>query len=275
MTGIRRLEQRLEAWSSFRDVAHATRSLAAAQALRWSGHLERASAHLASVQAVEGEVSSWSDRAGPRPPRACAVVALGTDLGLCGRLNQLVAEAVLTTTREQEVSTLIVVGSRLDDVLPQELARVVEPSPSSAVAAADLTERLETRLARAGLLGRLCVVGSAGVGRSGNPEVVSAWEPALAAEPRPRRRKPARFTATPLAREQAAALLAHARLFQALCAAAHAEASVRLARMTRAHESAERRIGEQERELRKVRQESITQEMLEVLSGSAQRWAGP
>jgi len=268
VTGVRRLEDRLAAWVSFRDVAHATRSLAAAQALRWSGQLSRASAHLATVAALEAEVATWGEAPRPRPGGACALLALGTDLGLCGRLNQLVAEATLAASREHEVSTLIVVGSRLDDLLPAELARVVEPTPSSAVAAADLSERLEARLAREGLLGRLLIVGSASVGSGGNPEVASAWEPPLAAEPRRARRRPARFTSPGLGRERAQALLAHARIFHALCAAAHTEASVRLARMTRAHESADRRIGEQERELRKVRQESITQEMLEVLSGS-------
>lgn len=268
MTSVRRQEERLKAWSSFRDVAHATRSLAAAQVIRWSGHLERASAHLARVAAVEAEVATWSELPGSRRPGPCALIALGTDLGLCGRLNQVVAEAALAVIREHEVATLIVVGARLDEVLPPELTRVVEPTPSSVAAAADLSERLERRLGGLGLFGRLCVVGSAGVGSGGNPEVVTAWEPALAAQVPLRRPRPARFTAPPLARARAEALLGHARLFQSLCAAAHTEASVRLVRMTRAHESAERRIGEQERELRKVRQESITQDMLEVLSGS-------
>ncbi len=37
--------------------------------------------------------------------------------------------------------------------------------------------------------------------------------------------------------------------------------------MSRAVEQSERRIGEQEREVRKVHQEATTQEMLEVLGG--------
>ena len=76
-----------------------------------------------------------------------------------------------------------------------------------------------------------------------------------------------RLTPPEIANATASRLLIHARLVHGLCAAAAAEASARLQTMSRAFEASERRIGEQERHLRKLQQEATTQEMLEVLGG--------
>jgi len=65
----------------------------------------------------------------------------------------------------------------------------------------------------------------------------------------------------------AAELVFHARLVHAACAALLGEARVRQETMSRAQDTAERRITDQERALRRARQERTTQEMLEVLGG--------
>jgi len=268
---VRALEERLKAWRSFRDVAHATRSLAAAQVLRWNAQVAHTRRQLAWSQAFHERVQRWEDRHRRRPPATCAVLALGTDLGLCGRLNRLVADAALQVVEEQQVVLFAACGARLLDLLPDDVPRLEEPAPSSMAAAVELAERVEAEVGDAGLRTRLCIVSATGVSRGGSPQVETSWDVgsdlAGLAEARAALARPlAQFAPADVAHTRARSLLAHARILHAACEGARAEASVRLARMTRAHESAERRIAEQERVLRKARQEGITQEMLEVLS---------
>jgi hypothetical protein len=67
---------------------------------------------------------------------------------------------------------------------------------------------------------------------------------------------------------QARALVRHARLVAALARGILSENEARWRTMSRAYEAANRRIDEQERKLRKLWQEHITQEMLEARQGA-------
>jgi F0F1-type ATP synthase gamma subunit len=80
----------------------------------------------------------------------------------------------------------------------------------------------------------------------------------------PRLLAPRPLTPVDADRRRAASLVQHATLCFALTRGVLSEVEARWRTMSRAHDAADRRIQEQERELRKVRQESITQEMLEV-----------
>jgi F0F1-type ATP synthase gamma subunit len=62
-----------------------------------------------------------------------------------------------------------------------------------------------------------------------------------------------------------------ARVAHALCIAASTEASARLFTMSRAYEASDRSIHGQELDLRKLQQEAITQDMLEVRAGQRRR----
>ncbi|MEZ4385005.1 MAG: F0F1 ATP synthase subunit gamma [Nannocystaceae bacterium] len=277
MTALRHLEHRLKAWRSFRDIAHAARTLAAAQSLRWSGKVDQAARHLALCEHLRRSAAAGDD-AGVRP-RARAVIAIGTDLGLCGRLNRTVAEALLERVRADAPALALVVGARLAAELPDDpkLGEAL-PTPTTFAAVEGLASRL-TRLldglAPAHALELTLVL--AGRALASGAPVIATWtatptaDPQLAAhlaELRSRTRSPlVRLTPPEIAAEAADRLLVHARLVHALCAAASAEAAARLQTMSRAFEASERRIGEQERHLRKLQQEATTQEMLEVLGG--------
>ena len=70
MTGIRQLEQRLQAWRGFAGIAGATRTLAAAQSLQWSEAARRAEAHLRRCVALQGAYPQ------PRPIDGAPTVTL-------------------------------------------------------------------------------------------------------------------------------------------------------------------------------------------------------
>ena len=74
MTTIRALEARLRAWKSFRGIAHAARTLAAAQSLRWSARVTAAARHLAWCDALAKDL-------GPPPPAPRLPVLVGLSIG--------------------------------------------------------------------------------------------------------------------------------------------------------------------------------------------------
>ncbi len=259
MTSARRMELRLNAWRSFRGIARASRTLAATQALHWAEHLRRVVTH-----------ESWCvrlvSRLGPPPTSDERVsVAIGTDLGLCGPLNARVADAVRSLSVEP-TEKWVVVGERLASELSVEpwfehAFRL--PVPSS-------FEAVEGTAAEVGILPgldptqtRLRIVVTSSVEQDGAPNI-SIWNAAPSPDESYALPRGATLTPEDELGGEAAGLLWHARLCRALTRAATSEAEARWRAMSRAHDASDRKIGEQERELRKLRQESITQEMLEV-----------
>ncbi len=274
MTSPRELETRLDAWRGFRDVAHATRSLAAAQVLRWTHHAREAGRHLAWVAALHGRARDLDERRAGPP----VVLALGTDLGLCGRLNQTVADEVRGLVISERPALLIACGVRLVDLLGDVdlgVDVIAEPTPSSIEAAAELADRVEAEVVAVSgpFAPRLTIVGIDDASPAGTPIARARNAPpheeldeAQSVASRLDGRQAMLLTESVRLANDATSLLIHARVAHAVCLAARVEASVRLQTMTRAHEAAEDRITEQERDLRKARQETITQEMLEVTS---------
>ncbi len=79
------VEHTLHAWETFRDIAKATRTLAASRA-------GRAREHVAHTQRYLGACNRLLSCLDATPLSAPVMVAIGTDLGLCGALNRVVAE---------------------------------------------------------------------------------------------------------------------------------------------------------------------------------------
>jgi hypothetical protein len=270
MTNVRALESPLAAWRSFRDIARATQTLSAAQALQWSERSRRADQHLAWCEALAAEYPLAV--ASPRPR---VVLAIGSDLGLCGPLNRLLAERCVADSLDDDPTILrIVVGSRLAGLEP--LRGPVElNAPSTLPAARKLATDIESLIDRLPDPARLdlTIVLSGSVEGDGLPriEVRTSHTPdlELAAEARAW----LELTAQPLAADppltiEAHQLARHARLVAALARAVTSENEARWRTMGRAFEAAQRKIAEQERQLRKLRQELITQEMLEARQGA-------
>lgn len=265
-SNLRALQSGHEAWRSFRDIAHATRALAAARRARWAAHAKQAGDHLAWVAALSQLVPDLTGEGRPR-----VVVGIGTDLGLCGRLNQLVHVEVVRR-RATSPALTVVIGERLG-LLVDDTARVVfEAAPVSPAAVLELAERLELALAELDLNDAELEIVVATSEEGGLPHVVTErgvpadLDNAVASIAKQLRRERRVLSDLNEGRLGVLALVRHARLAYAICRAQVVESSVRWAVMHRAHEGAERRIGEQELELRRLRQEEITQEMLDVVA---------
>lgn len=269
MSTVRQLEERLGAWRTFRGIAGATRTLAAAQSMHWTEVARRAEAHLARCLALRDAYPGARPLGGA--PRL--LVGLGSDLGLCGPFNRVVAQR-LAIEQAQGALARVVVGERLR---PHVDAGVLAlPAATSFEQVEALAAQLELLLPSAGPTStRLVLVLAVAVEPDGRPRVEVWDEPEPASNPSPRRAGSQAWTATAaelVNPEQTAAMVAsltrHARLAAALARSAASETEARWRTMNRAHEAAERRIDEQERELSKQRQELVTQEMLEARQGA-------
>jgi ATP synthase len=260
MTSVRELEQPLKAWRSFRDIARATRTRSAVQAMHWVEQVGRAEQHL---RVCERELSALGP--GPHEPiRARVVLAIGTDLGLCGALNHRVAEACAGLAAHPTVLS-VVVGSRLAALEP--LPEAIELSaPSSFEAIELLAVEIEDAWEQVPEPRELVIVLAGAISGEALPEVeIRSGQPPTPHEGA--RVHAALVTAASLL-VQARALVRHARLVAALARGILSENEARWRTMSRAYEAADRRIDEQEGVLRRLRQEQITQEMLEARQGT-------
>lgn len=272
MTQRRALEHRLEAWRSFRGIAKAARTLAAAQMMSWKGRVDHVARHLAWTSALAEHVfgSSWAlARAGSR-----VGVVIGTDLGLCGRLNQSIAETVRSSSSWSQ--PLVVVGARLLDELGErdDVPSLGTPASFEAIEgrAAEVAALLE-RLGRADTLAVEITLAASTT--SDGAAVVETWGefavslPELARARASVKAQSLRLGDTTQTQRMVAGLHLRARIAHALSVAAVSEAAARLFAMSRAFEASERSIAEQTLALRKLAQEAVTQDMLEVRRGSA------
>lgn len=265
MSSLRQLEERLRAWQSFRGIAGATRTLAAAQSLHWAELVRRADAHLARCLALRDAYPTA--RVPQGVPRV--LVALGSDLGLCGPFNRAVAER-FALARASGPATCVAVGERLRAHVTEDV--LVLPAPTSFPRVQTLAAELEHLLPAAGATRtRLSLVLVAGVEADGRPRVEVWDEPDAAPEGRHGTRPVAELVAPEATAAAIASLTRHARIVAALARSAASETEARWRTMNRAHDAADRRIGEQERELHRRRQELVTQEMLEARQGARAR----
>lgn len=261
MSSLRQLEDRLRAWRSFRGIARATRTLAAAQSLHWNEIASRAEAHLRRCLEVHGAYPNAQPPAdGPR-----VVLAIGSDLGLCGPFNRSIAAHLPAVL--QGAARHVVVGARLGLLLGDEVAAL--PSPSSFERVEALATELELLLEDLPpTTAQLELVLASGVEPDGRPQVEVLPEP-RGGEHAPR--SAVELSASDQAEPVVALTTRHARIVAALTRSAASETEARWRTMNRAHDAADRRIGEQERALRKQRQELVTQEMLEARQGGHAR----
>lgn len=262
MTSVRELEAPLKAWRSFRDIARATRTLSAAQAMHWVEQVERAERHLAACERELAVLGS-----GPRngaPIRARMVLAIGTDLGLCGPLNRRVADACMGLEEAPTVRS-VVVGSRLAALHP--LPSAIElAAPSSFEAIERLAVEIEGAWTHLPEPRELVIVLAGAIDADALPQVqLRRGHPPTPIEGAP---KHVPLVSRDSLLEQARALVLNARLVAALARGILSENEARWRTMSRAYEAANRRIDEQEVVLRKLRQEQITQEMLEARQGA-------
>jgi len=279
MEQLRQLEQQIETINELRDIIHAMRSLAAI-------YLKQAEAQLRGVRAYREVVTAAIADAvrrldeipqTKRSGRTCIVV-LGSEQGLCGRFNEIVAEAAVERGREIGDTDFIVVGRRAVGNLERAGGRVVSvvQSNSSPEAAQVVIRRVATEAYRQytrGDYGRLyllhAVYLSPGRMRTQLTSILpmdfSAWAP----EPGARGKAPPAMTLSP--NELLAALVGEfyfVALFQAFVESLAAENGMRLQSMEAAKQNIDDTKESLRRRAQQFRQDAITDELLDVIAGA-------
>lgn len=214
-------------------------------------------------------------------PVAQLIVAFGSDHGLCGSYNETLAERVAThcRLRAEPKPRLLCIGAKLNDALNDHdlVPELVLLPPASAEGIGRLAGDIVTRLdgiSRGQPLSRITVA-LAFTRRADQGLREPVTQQLLPLDPgllQPVRRWPSR--ALPDYRMAADALLASlirshlfASIFRASAEAMVTENAARLALMQQAEQSVDERLDQVQAELRSVRQDEITNELMDVIIG--------
>lgn len=209
------------------------------------------------------------------------VVAFGSDHGLCGNYNEVIAAEVARHVTDAGEARILCVGAQMEDALTG-LGMVPEAtllSPTTPDGLGRLAGVLVTRLdaiQRGGDPGSLAVT-LAFSRRGAHGQQVPVTQPLLPLDPELARdlaTRPWRSRSLPRSTLPASTLLAalirgylFASLFRAAAEALVTENAARLARMQQAEESVADRLEELTAQTRAVRQDEITTELLDVIIG--------
>lgn len=208
------------------------------------------------------------------------LIVMGSDHGLCGNYNELLAREVMRHPRRQE-APVICVGAQMEDALrgegiaPEEMLMPPANTDGLIRLSGQLVTRLDARRSKAasgGLAADLVYMqrGEHGL-QSPVTQALLPLDPAmleaLARRPWTSRSLP-QFTLS--AADLLAALvrnLVFATLYRAAAEALVTENAARLARMQQAEQSVDERLEDLQSETRQVRQSEITTELLDVIVG--------
>ncbi|TYO91602.1 F0F1 ATP synthase subunit gamma [Oceanicella actignis] len=288
---------RIAALRSFHEIVRALQSLAAAQSRAAAPALEAARAHLAATRQAlaafapglladlapgAAEDAPQAPAFGPQSARADApetgpaaapratLLVMGSEHGFVGAMNARLAARAVRALAPGEA--LEVVGARLARTLAQESGRApdaVLPMPARIASAPELAARLAARLARAPSL-RLI---HAPCGRGGPQAPVLTRQAPHRLDPAAAR--PPSGLDAPLAQlapDALAAGLADELLFSRIAAALvetmAAENAARLEVMRAADRNIREKLAELTRQSLILRQDEITEEMMDVLTGA-------
>jgi F-type H+-transporting ATPase subunit gamma len=212
-------------------------------------------------------------------PSRSARIVFGTDHGLCGRFNEVIAQHALSYgDRRAGSEPWLAVGERVAAALEAEVGGAIEilPMPGSAAAITALVQRMLLRVDawREEGIGRVELFHNRPMARSGyEPQAQRLFPLDLRrfwSGPDwdwPSRRLP-QFS---MDRERLLCRLLRqyyfVLLFRACAESLTAEHGSRLAAMQAAEKNIDERLDEVTGRFRRVRQESITSELLDVVSG--------
>ena len=277
MESLRQIEIKIDKIKGLRDIVHSMRTLA-------STYLKRAETQLESVRLYSETVASaFGDalRSYPEVPRQseegpAAIVLFSTEQGLCGRFNEILFDNLRRRMDELGGARVIVLGHRGHGIAEAGGIDLLASLPSSSSPegvprfvrkAADAVFRLYEQ----GEFTRLYVLYAMhqAVGR-----FEERFEQILPLD-LDRFRAEAPAAAAPFSYMSGAQLL-HAlveeyyfiEFYRALVETICAENSMRLQSMEAAKANVDETLGELERLRRILRQDQITEELLEIISGA-------
>lgn len=279
------LTERLRTTQEVGDIVRTMKSLSAVSIHQYETAARALQAYQRSVdKGLQVVLRARPPREAPRSPRGrAALVAFGSDRGLCGRFNRVVAEEAVRFVRVTEDASetaprLLVVGAQAEARLAAQgvEAEAAFQTPGSARAIERTARAILVRLQQwqdEGL-GSVTVVSARRGERTQVDVRTRRIAPIdedelreLAAAPWRSRRLPV-FT---MPAEELLSWLLRERLFIGLQRAAAeslaAEHAMRLAAMQAAERNIDERLDEVRQAVRQVRQDTITRELLDIVGG--------
>lgn len=278
-----RLNHRIQTMGSIRGIVSTMKTMSAINALPYE---QAAQAIEAYCDTVLTGLHAFMRCHGPLPvdagpPAAAVVIAFGSDHGLCGNYNEIVAEEALRVTQTVPAARVICVGAQMEDALIGQ-GMVPETTllpPATADGLGRLSGRLITFL---DTMRRPDTSGASAVtlvhmqrGEHGLQHPISTrllpLDPKMTTD---LARKPWDSRSLPQFHMPPDHLLASlirsylfARLFRSAAEAMVTENAARLARMQQAEQSIDDQLEALTTEMRSVRQSEITTELLDVIIG--------
>ncbi len=219
--------------------------------------------------------------AAPAPPRPTGAIVFGSDQGLVGRFNETLMEFATAelTSRPGKLTRIWAVGERMQALIDPALVAspTAWPVPSSVAAITPLVGRILLDIAAARERGAVAEIhvfhnrprGSAAydpVGRRLLP-LDAAWRNGMAAVRWPTHNPPQIIDPAAPALEAFIRGYLFVVLFQACAESLAAENASRLAAMQRAEKNIREILDDLKGRYRRLRQESIDDELFEVVAG--------
>ena len=132
MANRRQIERQIQTIEGLRDIIHSMRSLAATYLGRAEERLDGVRAYADTIgraikDCLHGREIALPDREG----KSTAILAFFSEQGLCGRFNEVMAEAAAKSARTVESPHFIVVGRRGPALLRREKLNILAEMPST------------------------------------------------------------------------------------------------------------------------------------------------
>lgn len=284
MQTIEDLKRKIESTQDLRSVVKTMKALAAVNIRQYEKAVESLEDYNRTVemgfQAMLRSRPNLAIGARYAPPGRLGAVVFGSDQGMCGQLNDLIAGHALRTIRQVETDfRVIAVGERVGAILedagqPLQAAFTV-PGSVTAITfhVQELLMRIEPWTDREGINRVLLFYSKPLSGASYRPHTVHLL-PIDAGWLRRLREKKWPTRALPMFRMDWEPLFSHlireylfVSLFRAFAESLASENASRLISMQGAEKNIEERLAELDSQFHRQRQMSITEELLDIVSG--------
>ncbi len=278
MANRRQIEKQIQTIEGLRDIIHSMRSLAATYLSRAEERLEGVRAYADTIgHAIEDCLFGREIRLLEREATGTAILSFFSEQGMCGRFNEVMAEAAARHAQTVTAPQFIVVGRRGPALLQREKLRVLAELPSTT--SPDGVDAIMHEIARVvldlydrGAFAQLYLLYARYLAPG---RIEPTFERVLPLDLSPWREADKARTAPPYLALSRVGLLwelvneyAFISLYRAFTESLAGENGMRLASMEAAKSNIDETLEELQLTARIQRQNEITEELLDVVSGA-------
>ncbi len=281
MESLERLHRRLDSFGELQSVVRTMKTLAAVNIHHYERAVQALTVYYRTVELglhVVLRNLKWQPHHPPAPGAPSAAVVFGSDHGLCGRFNEDVSEHALRTYAETAKPRVLAVGARIANRLEASGFHVDDTLlvPGSAGAITGCVQRVLVVVDawRASGVERVQLISSRRLSSARSTVVARQIVPVDFASFRALEAEPWDSKVLPTYSMNRDALLTgllrqffFVAVFRACAESLASETGARLVAMQAAEKNLEERLNELSADLRRVRQDQITAELLDVVAG--------